>query len=80
MSSIDLMGELVGKCEHRIGLWRDHQLVGFAAVGPGASPDKVDNDHLWVGYLVIHPEARGSKARFEAIYRSVSILLLTAAY
>jgi GNAT superfamily N-acetyltransferase len=58
ITNIDLRAELRETCEHRVGLYSSDRLVGFAAVATGASPDKKDNDQLWIGYLVVHPSFR----------------------
>jgi hypothetical protein len=70
LKTIDLKSELRKICVYRAGLFDDNSLVGFVAIATGASPDKVDNDQLWIGYLVIHPKFRYNRNNIRSLYLS----------
>ena len=70
LENIDLLGELINNCKYRVGLYQGQKLVGFAAIGIGASPDKIDNEHLWLGYLALDPVVRSRPRNVHALYES----------
>jgi hypothetical protein len=70
-----------GTCAIKIGIFSPKGvLVGFSGIGRGASPDRKDNEDVWIGYTVIHPKyrnLRNARALYEAALKGAQNLVFS---
>lgn len=53
--------------DYRVGAYANEKLIGFASVGREFSPDRKDNDALWLAHAVVTPEFR-EQGVFQKLY------------
>lgn len=59
--------EEIEKAEYLIGAFCGDNLVGFASVGRGFSPDEENNESLWFSHAIVIPEFR-NRGIFKKLY------------
>lgn len=57
----------IKNAEYCIGAFNENRLVGFASVGYGFSPDKKDDEKLWLAHAVVEPAFR-KQGVFKKLY------------